>query len=146
MEKKFGRQCSYWIKAARPRTLPASVSPVLIACAITYKEGFFQLFPAILCVLVALFAQIASNFANDYFAWGDNPTLRWAVNNTKMIRYGRKLGKEDDADIGNFVYAKIEAKSRKTDPFMALVASMTVEDALPYAQVTNAPDLGVFTY
>ena len=75
-----------------------------------------------------------------------NPTLRWAVNNTKMIRYGRKLGKEDDADIGNFVYAKIEAKSRKTDPFMALVASMTVEDALPYAQVTNAPDLGVFTY
>ena len=63
-----------------------------------------------------------------------------------MIRYGRKLGKEDDADIGNFVYAKIEAKSRKTDPFMALVASMTVEDALPYAQVTNAPDLGVFTY
>ena len=67
MEKKFGRQCSYWIKAARPRTLPASVSPVLIACAITYKEGFFQLFPAILCVLVALFAQIASNFANDYF-------------------------------------------------------------------------------
>ena len=89
---------------------------------------------------------IDSCFANDYFAWGDNPTMRWAVNNTKMIRYGRKLGKEDDADIGNFVYAKIEAKSRKTDPFMALVASMTVEDAIPYAQVTNAPDLGVFTY
>lgn len=89
---------------------------------------------------------IDSCFANDYFVWGDNPTLRWAVNNTKMIRYGRKLGKEDDADIGNFVYAKIEAKSRKTDPFMALAASMTVEDALPYAQVTNAPDLGVFTY
>lgn len=89
---------------------------------------------------------IDSCFANDYFAWGDNPTLRWAVNNTKIIRYGRKLGKEDDADIGNFVYAKIEAKSRKTDPFLALVASMTVEDALPYAQVTNAPDLGVFTY
>lgn len=89
---------------------------------------------------------IDSCFANDYFVWGDNPTLRWAVNNTKMVRYGRKLGKEDDADIGNFVYAKIEAKSRKTDPFLALAASMTVEDALPYAQVTNAPDLGVFTY
>lgn len=89
---------------------------------------------------------IDSCFANDYFVWGDNPALRWGTNNTKMIRYGRKLGKEDDADIGNFVYAKIEAKSRKTDPFMALVASMTVEDALPYAQVNNAPDLGVFTY
>lgn len=33
-------------------------------------------------------------------------------------------------DTGNFVYSKIEAKSRKTDPFMALVASMTVENVL----------------
>lgn len=89
---------------------------------------------------------IDSCFANDYFVWGDNPVLRWAVNNTKMVRYGRKLGKEDDADIGNYVYAKIEAKSRKTDPFMAIVASMTIEDAIPYAQVTDVPDLGVFTY
>ena len=89
---------------------------------------------------------IDSCFANDYFVWGDNPVLRWATNNTKMVRYGRKPGKEDDADIGNFVYAKIEAKSRKTDPFMALAASMTVEDDLPYAQSVSAPDLGVFTY
>ncbi len=89
---------------------------------------------------------IDSCFANDYFVWGDNPVLRWATNNTKMVRYGRKLGKEDDADIGNFVYAKIEAKSRKTDPFMAVVASMVVEDALPYAQSVSMPDLGVFTY
>ena len=48
---------------------------------------------------------IDSCFANDYFVWGDNPVLRWATNNTKMVRYGRKPGKEDDADIGNFVYA-----------------------------------------
>ena len=60
---------------------------------------------------------IDSCFANDYFVWGDNPVLRWATNNTKMVRYGRKPGKEDDADIGNFVYAKIEAKSRKDRPF-----------------------------
>ena len=49
--------------------------------------------------------------------------LRWAANNTKMIRYGRDAG----ADKGSFVYAKIEGKSRKTDPFMALVASMVPE-------------------
>lgn len=89
---------------------------------------------------------IDSCFANDYFVWGDNPVLRWGTNNTKMVRHGRKLGKEDDFDIGNFVYAKIEAKSRKTDPFMALVAAMTVEDDLPYAQNVSTPDLGVFTY
>ena len=89
---------------------------------------------------------IDSCFANKYFIWGDNPVLRWATNNTKMVRHGRRLGKEDDADIGNYVYAKIEAKSRKTDPFLALVASMTVEGSIPYAQTVDAPDLGVYTY
>lgn len=89
---------------------------------------------------------IDSCFANHYFVWGDNPVLRWAVNNTKMVRYGRNMGKENDADLGNFVYAKIEAKSRKTDPFMSLVASMTVEDEIPYTQRMEIPDLGVFTY
>lgn len=63
-------------------------------------------------------------FVNGYFVWGDNPVLRWATNNTKTIRYGKNVG----ADKGSFVYAKIEAKSRKTDPFMALVASMVVEE------------------
>lgn len=89
---------------------------------------------------------IDSCFANEYFVWGDNPVLRWATNNTKMVRFGRNPGKKDDMDIGNFVYAKIDAKSRKTDPFMSVVAAMTVEDEIPYAQVTETPDLGVFTY
>ena len=62
-------------------------------------------------------------FLNGYFHWGDNPMLRWATNNTKTIRYGRDAG----ADKGSFVYAKIEGQSRKTDPFMALVASMVPE-------------------
>lgn len=65
-------------------------------------------------------------FLNRYFSWGDNPVLRWATNNTKTIRYGRDVG----ADKGSFVYAKIEAKSRKTDPFMALVASMVAEPTI----------------
>lgn len=65
-------------------------------------------------------------FINEYFVWGDNPVLRWATNNTKVIQYGRKEG----ADKGSFVYAKIEGKSRKTDPFMALVHSMVQEGEL----------------
>ena len=73
---------------------------------------------------------IDSVFANQNFAWDDAPELRWAANNTKLIRYGRKLGTSGDADIGNYVYGKIEAKSRKTDPFMALVAAMTIEDRI----------------
>ena len=65
-------------------------------------------------------------FLNGYFHWGDNPVLRWGANNTKTIRYGRDVG----ADKGSFVYAKIEAKSRKNDTFMSLVASMVPENEI----------------
>lgn len=65
-------------------------------------------------------------FLNGYFYWGNDPVLRWATNNTKVIRYGKQQG----ADKGSFVYAKIEARSRKTDPFMSLVASMVPESKI----------------
>lgn len=63
-------------------------------------------------------------FVNKLLTWGDNPVLRWATNNTKTIRYGRNVG----ADKGSYVYAKIEGRSRKTDPFMAFVASVVIEE------------------
>ena len=65
-------------------------------------------------------------FLHGYFHWGNNPVLRWAANNTKLISYGRDVG----ADKGSFVYAKIERHSRKNDPFMALVASMVPENEI----------------
>lgn len=84
---------------------------------------------------------IDSCFANQNFIWGDQPLLRWATNNTKLIPSGRKQG----TDTGNYYYGKIEAKSRKTDPFMALVHSMIIEDELGCGQL-EAPDVGVFIY
>ena len=77
-------------------------------------------------------------FDRELFTWGDNPCLRWAVNNTKRVRSSKKLG----VDTGNFIYAKIEAKSRKTDPWMALVASMVGEAALGTGQTTAVPPIG----
>mgnify|MGYP000176168351 FL=1 len=76
-------------------------------------------------------------FDRELFIWGDNPCLRWAVNNTKRVRSSKKLG----VDTGNYIYAKIEGKSRKTDPWMALVASMTVEAELG-AGVVELPKIG----
>lgn len=77
-------------------------------------------------------------FDRGYFCWGDQPHLRWAVNNTKRVRSSKKMG----VDTGNFIYAKIEGKSRKTDPWMALVASMTVEAALGGGAPVAAPPVG----
>lgn len=73
-------------------------------------------------------------FNRGLFTWGDVPPLRWAVNNTKRVRSSRAIG----SDTGNFYYAKIEAKSRKTDPFMALVASMTLEPLLGIGSIPLA--------
>lgn len=89
---------------------------------------------------------IDSCFANQWFTWGDAPELRWATNNTKLIRHGRKIGGADDADMGNFVYGKIEAKSRKTDPFMALVAAMTIEDRIIERRSGKRRQLDVITF
>lgn len=76
-------------------------------------------------------------FDRQLFHWGNNPCLRWAVNNTKRVRSSRSVG----VDTGNFIYAKIDAKSRKTDPWMALVASMTMEKELGTG-VVEMPKIG----
>ena len=83
---------------------------------------------------------IDSCFTRKLFTWGDTPSLRWATNNTKLVRAGKREG----TDTGNHYYAKIEAKSRKTDPFMALVASMVIEGEIP-EEIPGGFDLGVIT-
>lgn len=88
--------------------------------------------------IMAVEPTIQECFNRQTFTWGDNPCLRWAVNNTKRIRRGKK----DGTDTGNFYYGKIEAKSRKTDPFMALVASMTVENVLGTGEPAEPPPIG----
>lgn len=85
---------------------------------------------------------IDSCFNNRNFIWGEQPVLRWATNNTKLVRSGRR----DGTDTGNYYYAKIEGKSRKTDPFMALAASMVIEDELGDGGGGRTPDFDVFTY
>ena len=77
-------------------------------------------------------------FDRELFYWGNNPPLRWAVNNTKRVRSSKKAG----CDTGNFIYAKIEAKSRKTDPFMALVASMVAEPVIGTGEPLKLPPVG----
>ena len=57
---------------------------------------------------------IDSLFNNQNIVWGDNPLMRWFTNNTKLT----------DKNLGNYVYDKIEPKSRKTDGFMAFVHAM----------------------
>jgi 1,4-dihydroxy-2-naphthoate octaprenyltransferase len=56
-----------WILAARPKTLPAAVGPVLVGTGLAIADGVFAWLPALAALLGALLLQIGSNLANDYF-------------------------------------------------------------------------------
>lgn len=61
------RSLKIWIDAARPKTLPAGIAPVLIGTTMAYTEGHFHydIFAAI--VFAVLMIQIGTNYANDYY-------------------------------------------------------------------------------
>lgn len=60
--------------------------------------------------------QISTAFNTHKVVWGDDPLIRWATWNAKL----------EPRNYDNYVYSKIEPKSRKTDPFMAFVHSMVL--------------------
>ncbi len=67
-----------WLLAARPKTLYAAVTPVLVGSAIAYQAGSFRLLPALAALLGAVFIQIGTNLANDVadFSKGADNTER----------------------------------------------------------------------
>jgi 1,4-dihydroxy-2-naphthoate octaprenyltransferase len=55
-----------WLLAARPRTLPAAIAPVLVGTALAGSEGTFRVGPFIAALLGSVFIQIGTNLSNDY--------------------------------------------------------------------------------
>jgi 1,4-dihydroxy-2-naphthoate octaprenyltransferase len=55
-----------WLMAARPRTLPAAVAPVLVGTALAATEGTFKVLTFVAAMLGALFIQVGTNLSNDY--------------------------------------------------------------------------------
>lgn len=53
--------------AARPQTLPAGASPVIVGVALAVADGVFAPVPAAAALVGALLIQIGTNFANDYY-------------------------------------------------------------------------------
>lgn len=55
-----------WVSAARPRTLPAAVAPVLAGTGAAAALGSAEPVRAVLALAVALVLQVGVNYANDY--------------------------------------------------------------------------------
>ncbi len=56
-----------WLLAARPKTLPAAIAPVLIGTAMAYGDGAAVVLPALAALFGAIMIQIGTNLANDYY-------------------------------------------------------------------------------
>jgi len=56
-----------WIDAARPKTLWASIAPVIIGTAMAFSDGKVHWPVAAATLLSAMAIQIATNFSNDYY-------------------------------------------------------------------------------
>ena len=77
-----------WLAAARPRTLPAAVAPVLVGSGAAAQLGSFQPGPALLCLVVSLALQVGVNFANDY-SDGIRGTDAVRIGPTRLTASGR---------------------------------------------------------
>lgn len=57
---------SQWVAAARLRTLPMAIAPVVVGSAAAAELDSFHLGKALLALIVALALQIGVNYSNDY--------------------------------------------------------------------------------
>ena len=55
-----------WVTAARPRTLPAAIAPVLVGTALAASEDVFKPLRFVCALIGSIFIQIGTNLANDY--------------------------------------------------------------------------------
>ena len=77
-----------WILAARPRTLPAAMAPVLVATALAHRVGGFDGGSAAICLVFALLLQIATNYANDYFDFKKGADTEARLGPTRAVAAG----------------------------------------------------------
>ncbi|MEF8850847.1 MAG: 1,4-dihydroxy-2-naphthoate polyprenyltransferase [Haloarculaceae archaeon] len=56
-----------WVMAARPQTLPAGASPVVVGAGLALHAGVFAAVPWLAALVGALLIQVGTNFANDYY-------------------------------------------------------------------------------
>ena len=64
---RLAERVALWASAARIRTLPASVAPVLIGVVLAYADGLGHAPAAWAALLGAILIQVGTNYANDYF-------------------------------------------------------------------------------
>ena len=141
-----------WVLGARPRTLPASVAPVLIASTLAGSD--FNWFRAALALKVAVWLQIGVNFANDY-SDGVKGSDEDRIGPTRLVASGLASAQAVKyAAFTSFVIASIAGTwlSLLTSPFLILVGILAIAAAWGYTGGKNPygysglGEVSVFTF
>ena len=56
-----------WLLAARFKTLPAAISPIIVGSSLAYHDGAFYPITFFVILLTAILIQIGTNFSNDVY-------------------------------------------------------------------------------
>ncbi len=77
-----------WANATRPKTLPASVVPVLIGTAMAYYDGFFNPVILFLTLICSLLIQITANFLNEIYDFQKGADSKDRIGPTRAVSVG----------------------------------------------------------
>src|SRR2546425_3150283 len=97
-----------WLKTARPFSLTATVSPVLVGTAVAAYDGTFHLVNFLAALFSSLFLQVGANYFNEYFDYRyglDSPESLGA--STVIFRHEMTAAQVLGGGIASFVIAAI---------------------------------------
>ena len=79
----------YWLLASRPKTLVASILPVMAGFLLAYEQSSnVSKEVGLLCLLYCLLVQIGTNLANDYFDFKKGADSKRDRAPTRMVSNG----------------------------------------------------------
>ena len=117
-----------WVAGARPRTLPASIVPVLVGTACAVGEGTLVAWRALAAGVVALALQVGTNYANDY-SDGMRGTDSERVGPVRLVASGLAAPKAvKRAAFASFLVAAAAgtALALATSPWLFLVGALAI--------------------
>ena len=100
LNEKLNVNWRAWSLAVRPRTLPASMSGVVVGGALAWRSGFFHMGDFLACLFAALMLQIGSNLANDVFDFERGLDTAERLGPTRVTQAGLLSPKEVKIGMG----------------------------------------------
>ncbi len=77
-----------WLLAARPKTLPAGIVPVIAGAVVAWESGGFHLWSVAAALTGSIMIQIGTNFANDLFDFKKNTDTEDRIGPMRVTQAG----------------------------------------------------------